>query len=44
MNEKKKEDKGLTCRILNVDADTVKISKREVSLHPPGSDEIVSSR
>ena len=32
---------------LNVDADTVKISKREVSLYPfppPGSDEIVSSR
>ena len=32
---------------LNVDADTVKISKREMSLHPfppPGSDKIVSSR
>jgi len=32
---------------LNVDTDTVKISKREVSLYPfppPGSDEIVSSR
>jgi lipopolysaccharide/colanic/teichoic acid biosynthesis glycosyltransferase len=32
---------------LNVDADTVKISKRKVSLYPfppPGSDEIVSSR
>ena len=32
---------------LNVDTDTVKISKREMSLHPfppPGSDKIVSSR